>query len=525
MLKPKYFLYARKSTEDDDHQIMSIEAQLFELHEYARRENLEIIQEFQEAKSAKKPGRQMFAAMMSEIEKMDGVGILAWHPDRLARNSVDGGKVIYFVDTQKIVSLRFPTFWFEPTPQGLFMLQVAFGQSKYYSDNLVENINRGIRQKLRRGEWLTKAPFGYVNNPKTRTIEPHPTLSKVIVRAFEEYAKGTHTLETLAEFLAELGLETRHRTPLAKASISRMLTNRAYLGLVKHKGEYHEGRFEPILSATLFEAVQNVLLRRAKPRKSKQRHDFSFTGLLSCGECGSAITAQFSRGKCGGIYRYYRCTKKNGVCSQKYLQEKDLAAQLKARLKSVALCDEWTKEMLNEVDKWEKKQVHSSQSFVQNLKSKLAETQEKLDKLVSAYIDGDIPKENYLVKKEGLLKQKVSLANDLEDFGRTGKNWLQPLRAWILDTNKAEKLSASDSFPEIKAFVQKIGTNPLLLDKSVSVSFGEPWDFTASRLAGRAYAERRSREAILSSGSKNSESSCWWCLFEKVRTHFAENPQ
>ena len=106
--------------------------------------------------------------------------------------------------------------------------------------------------------------------------------------------------------------------------------------------------------------------------------------------------------------------------------------------------------------------------------------------------------------------KKVSLANDLEDFGQTGKNWLQPLRAWILDANKAEKLSASDSFPEIKAFVQKIGTNPLLLDKSVSVSFGEPWDFALSRLAGRAPAERRSREAMLPSDSKNSESSCWW---------------
>ena len=104
--------------------------------------------------------------------------------------------------------------------------------------------------------------------------------------------------------------------------------------------------------------------------------------------------------------------------------------------------------------------------------------------------------------------------NDLEDFGRTGKNWLQPLRAWILDANKAGKLSATDSFPEIKAFVQKIGTNPILLDKSVSVSFGEPWDFVASRLAGRAPAERRSREAMLPSGSKNSESSLWWTYGE-----------
>ena len=126
MSKPKYFLYARKSSEDDDRQVMSIEAQLFELREYARKENLEILAEFQESKSAKTPGREVFGKMMEQVERSDGVGILAWHPDRLARNSVDGGKVIYAVDTRKIVSLRFPTFWFEPTPQGLFMLQVAF---------------------------------------------------------------------------------------------------------------------------------------------------------------------------------------------------------------------------------------------------------------------------------------------------------------------------------------------------------------------------------------------------------------
>src|SRR3989344_9041162 len=83
-LKPKYFLYARKSTEDDDHQIMSIEAQLFELHEYARRENLEILEEFQESKSAKKPGRELFNKMITMIETSKiPLGILAWHPDRL----------------------------------------------------------------------------------------------------------------------------------------------------------------------------------------------------------------------------------------------------------------------------------------------------------------------------------------------------------------------------------------------------------------------------------------------------------
>ena len=183
--EPKYFLYARKSSEDDDRQVMSIEAQLFELREHARKENLEILAEFQESKSAKTPGREIFNEMMTRIEAGEAQGILAWHPDRLARNSIDGWRVIYAVDTGKIVSLRFPTFWFSPTPQGLFMLQVAFGQSKYYSENLSENIKRGIRQKLRRGEWLNLAPFGYQNNPRTHNIEPHPTNARIVKIAYE----------------------------------------------------------------------------------------------------------------------------------------------------------------------------------------------------------------------------------------------------------------------------------------------------------------------------------------------------
>ena len=514
MLKPKYFLYARKSMEDDDHQIMSIEAQLFELREYARSENLEILAEFIEAKSAKKPGREKFAEMIDEIEKSDGVGILAWHPDRLARNSVDGGKIIYLVDTGKIVSLRFPTFWFEPTPQGLFMLQVAFGQSKYYSDNLVENINRGIHQKLRRGEWLTKAPFGYVNNPKTRTIEPHPTLSKIIVRAFEEFATGKHTLGSLAEFLIEFGLETKNRTPLAKASVSRMLTNQAYLGLVKHKGEYFEGSFEPILSPQLFEAVQEVLKQKARQRKTKTGHNFPFTGLLTCGECGCSITAQWATGKCGGQYRYYRCTKKKGNCSQKYLQEKYVAAQLKEWLQKVAVCDEWTDKFLRKAEEWEKEEIHSSQNFVQNLEKRIGENQTKLDKLVSTYIDGDIPKESYLKIKEELMKQKLLLNQQKQDFGQKGKNWIEPLRSFILDTKKANFLASSDDFYEIKEFIRKIGTNPKLFNKSVSFSFYPPFNFLAemkSKILAEPRAERGARQQLT---SQNLTSCKMWTQAE-----------
>ena len=143
----KYFIYCRKSSEDEERQVLSIEAQLTELREFAKEHSLFVIREYCGSKTAKEPGREGFNEMLGEIEKGTAQGILAWNPDRLARNSVDGGRVIYLVDTGKITTLKFPTFWFEPTPQGKFMLSVAFGQAKYYTDNLRENILRGIRQK------------------------------------------------------------------------------------------------------------------------------------------------------------------------------------------------------------------------------------------------------------------------------------------------------------------------------------------------------------------------------------------
>ncbi len=480
-MKPKYFLYARKSTEEDDRQVMSIESQLAELREFAHKENLEILEEFQESKSAKTPGRAVFGEMMSKIEELGDIGILSWHPDRLARNSIDGGRIIYAVDQKKVVSMRFPTFWFEPTPQGLFMLQVAFGQSKYYSDNLVQNVKRGLRQKLRRGEWLNRAPFGYVNNQRTRNIEPHPTKARVVKKAFQEYAKGNHTYISLGEFLAELGIVSSNGTPLVKASIKRMLVHRVYLGFIKYKGEWFEGNFEPIVSPKLFEAVQKVLSQKERPRKVKNGHNFPFTGIFRCGECDSMITAQWATGKSGGKYRYYRCTKKQGVCQQKYLREEALAEQLQNKLQTISLCDRYTDWMLKEVEKDESKQTDLSQSSVQNLAVKIKENETRMDKLVSLYLDGDVAKEIYVKKKDALMRASLSLKEEKKDLGRKGNNRNEPLRNWLLDTKQANFLSSSSNLYEIASFIKKVGTNPRVLDKTAYFAVPSPSSLVAQQ--------------------------------------------
>ncbi|TSD05448.1 MAG: hypothetical protein Athens071412_357 [Parcubacteria group bacterium Athens0714_12] len=117
-----------------------------------------------------------------------------------------------------------------------------------------------------------------------------------------------------------------------------------------------------------------------------------------------------------------------------------------------------------------------------------------------------------------MLWQDIILFRELTHDFKAGKNWLQPLRTWILETKKAKKLASSENYEKMKRFVQKHGTNPKFLDKSISFSFCPPWDFVALRLAQSPNAERRSREAILSS---NGESCDWWTILKIVRTHFA----
>jgi DNA invertase Pin-like site-specific DNA recombinase len=447
----KYFLYARKSTEDEERQVMSIEAQIFELEEYAKRENISIDQKFIESKSAKKPGRPIFNKMVEAIyASKEPSCLLAWHPDRLARNSVDGGQIIYLIDTEKLASLRFPTFWFEPTPQGLFMLQVAFGQSKYYSDNLSENVKRGLRQKLRRGEWSNLAPLGYINDPKTRNLAQDTVKAKVIKKAFKEFADNKHTFESLAKRLSFWGMVSRNHKPLCKASIQRMLTNPVYIGLIQHNGETFEGKFKPMVSKYTFDAVQKILAVRAKPRKKKTKHDFPFTGLFSCGECRAAITAQYAKGN-GGTYIYYRCTKKLKNCSQKYIRHDLLVKQVQEKLSQVAISQDWHDNMIKQIELWGTQQHQSTENMEKELIQETKNIETKLDFLINAFLEHTIDRETYINKKSELIKNKIDLQERKSALSSQNQVWLEPLKNFVNQAHYAQELTFSKDFTEVKS--------------------------------------------------------------------------
>ena len=459
-----YLIYARKSTDDEDRQVLSIEAQLKELREYAKRENLFVCKEVVEAKTAKKPGRPLFNEVLVEIERGHADGILAWHPDRLARNSIDGGKIIYMVDQRVIRDLRFPTFRFDDSAQGKFMLSIAFGQSKYYIDALSENIRRGIRLKLSKGIWPQWAPIGYLNDRKTRTVIIDEGKAPFIKRVFELYSSGKYPLEEIHDKVNALGLTGRRNRPLSNSQYQTMLKNPLYYGVFRYKGESYEGTHEPIITKKLFDRCQEVMRLRSKP-KDAQTTKFVFRGLMRCGECGRMITAELQKG-----HVYYRCTKRLTNCNQKYVREEVLAAQIGEFIQKVSLCDNWTKRIIEELERDRNTSLLSSQSQQQNLESKVKEIDDKVSKLIDIYLEGTITLEEYQRKKEDFINEKKKIQESARDFADGSNSWFEPARDFVTLLNRAEYAVKEENLESQKEFLKKIGSNFILKERRLNFS-------------------------------------------------------
>ncbi|MEK7103342.1 MAG: zinc ribbon domain-containing protein, partial [Patescibacteria group bacterium] len=236
-----------------------------------------------------------------------------------------------------------------------------------------------------------------------------------------------------------------------------------------------------------------VRLSRRRPHKSKSIIPFPFTQLARCGECGCAITAQYATNRWGTRYTYYRCTKRQIKCSQPYLGADALTAQLQTLLQSVSLPLEEIENMEKQIDIWEHESISSRGDVAQNLKASIKEIQEKLERLVSLYLDGDIERESYLVRKDALMRQKAKQQAQAGDFGQQGKNRFEPLRNFVLSLREAEKLGKEKNYAQWRNFFRSIGSNPEIKDKTLAIHWGALWDFTAKtkgdfEFRGGAYA-------------------------------------
>jgi DNA invertase Pin-like site-specific DNA recombinase len=403
----KFFLYARKSTDDPKRQLRSIKDQIAETRDLASREGIEVVDTFVEKQTAKKPGRPVFNEMLERIERGEASGILAWHPDRLARNSLDGGRLIWLVDTGKIMGLKFPSFRFDATPQGKLSLAIEFGISKYYVDKLSEDISRGIRQKLKNGLWPQFAPLGYLNDRKEKTIFPDPEKAPLIRKAFEMYGTGNYTLRQVRTAINDLGLSGHKGGTLWVANYQYILKNPIYYGLIRYHGEYYDGKHEPIISKELFDQVQDVMSGKSKPKSDKLK-PYIYRGLFRCGECGRLVTTETQKG-----HNYLRCSKWEVTCSQRYVREESIAEQVTDALRLVALPPEWADWMVAQADAEEATEVETVSSHVQAIKSEITAREGHLDRLMTAYVETVLSLPEYKIAKNKLMDEKQVLTEKL----------------------------------------------------------------------------------------------------------------
>lgn len=218
----KYFIYCRKSSEDEERQALSIESQLKELRDYAKKNKLVVVDEFIEAKSARKVNnRPVFDEMLFKLQSSNADGILSWAPDRQSRNAVEGALIVDLLDKKILKDLNFPSFYFEHGPQGVFNLSLAFNFGKLYVDNLSQNVKRGIRE--RRGEFPGPAPIGYINDYKKRDIKADPENFDFVKALLEKYAVGEIRVFEIKSKFFEAGIRTRTGGAVHLNTIRRML--------------------------------------------------------------------------------------------------------------------------------------------------------------------------------------------------------------------------------------------------------------------------------------------------------------
>ena len=339
-MKMKYVLYARKSTESDERQALSIDSQVKEMLQIAERENLEVVDIKRESKSAKdSDNRPVFKEVLNDIRQDKFNAILTWAPDRLSRNAGDLGSVVDLMDEKKLISIRTYGQTFSNSPNEKFLLMILCSQAKLENDNRGINVKRGLRARCELGLWPTTPPTGYLKEKRLdrkNECYPDPDRATVVKQIFEKVAYEKWSGRKLYHWLTfELNFRTAAgKKHLSLGNIYRILENPFYYGAFEYprdSGIWYQGKHKPLITKELFDLVQEQVKNSQLVRK--ENIEFAFTRIMKCGLCGSGISAteKFKKQKNGPPKRhvYYGCTKaRDKNCKCGYINETDLINQL-----------------------------------------------------------------------------------------------------------------------------------------------------------------------------------------------------
>jgi site-specific DNA recombinase len=336
----KYCLYARKSTEQDEKQALSIDSQINEMKQIGERLGLHIVETKKESHSAKASGkRPLFAEMISELSEGKYNGILTWAPDRLSRNAGDLGSLVDLMDQGKLLHIQTYGQKFSNSPNEKFLLMILCSQAKLENDNKSINIKRGMRARCEMGLWPCRPPTGYLKSPdkdKKCVAIIDPDRAAMIKLIFEKIGLDGWSGHKLHRWLMyDQDFKTKFGKHLSLGNIYRVLKNTFYYGEFEYptkSNNWYKGIHEPIIDKNLFDIVQEQTKSQTLIPRSEQK-EFAFTKIMKCGMCNSGITAdeKFKQLKNGGVNRhvYYLCTKRRDPnCKNKPINETDLIKQI-----------------------------------------------------------------------------------------------------------------------------------------------------------------------------------------------------
>lgn len=339
----QYVIYARKSTESEDRQVLSIDSQVNELRQLARKHGVQVADvPLTESRSAKAPGRPIFGELMRRVEGGKIRGILAWKMDRLARNHLDTGRVLQALADGKLEQVI--TIDGVKTPNGNDRLMASFegALATKFIDDLRANVKRGNRARFEKGWPNHLPPIGYLNDPTTKTITKDPDRFDLVRRMWDELLAGGRPKIIARTASRKWGLLTVRRgriggNPITYSSIYKTFRNPYYAGFIRLKdGRRYLGAHQAMITPDEFERAQTLLGSRA--RTGPVRHENIFAGFVRCGNCGCAVVAEF-HWKNGKQYAYHRCcrSKPRTVCRERPISEAMVRQQLSAYLRRLAI--------------------------------------------------------------------------------------------------------------------------------------------------------------------------------------------
>lgn len=479
--KFKYFLYARKSTENEDKQIQSIDDQVNRLREHAIKNDIKVVKEFKEARSAKEPcNRPVFEEMIKGIENGYADAVLCWQIDRMSRNPIDSGRIQYLLQKRKIKCIQTINKLWLPDDNTI-LLSVETGQANEQILKLSRDVKRGMQSKREKGQFQHKARMGYIN--KDKGILPDPDRFDILQRIWKMFLTGNYSVAKLIDNANEYRFKTRKTKrnggkKLTKARLYEMFSNPFYKSEYIFNGKTYKLNHMPMVTAEEFDITQDILGGKNKPRRKS--HDFSYRGPLTCGECGCLITAEEKIKKIKSTgksisYIYYHCTGRKGNCSQtKCIREDRLVELIKDEISRFVILPQFRDWALTVLRESHADEVSERKILFKNLEKSYKAAESKINNLIDMRASDEITKDEFDIKKEEYTSEKARIKENIDNYDHRVDHWFELTEKAFDFISCAREAFETGDLSTKKAILTALGKKIILLDGKIHI---EPEDW------------------------------------------------